>query len=201
MMLLVKALLRAGIATAGLLVIGSGSALATELYSGNTTLGKGTKILASMEGGSSSNFGSTGGTVLETCTSSVFNGELTEAAPNVRLAVIEQTTNECTEPIKVFALATGEIQHIAGTDNGTVFGSGGHVEANVFTSGTPCSYSFGEKTLLGTLTGKTGLTEHATMDIDAIVIKVTGGILCPSSARWISAYTVTSPTGLNVRAS
>lgn len=194
----VKMLGLAAIAALALAAFGASTASAAELYSGATTLGKGTEISASLKAETSASLASTGGTTLDTCTASSVAGKTTSAGGGAGVNVVGEVTalsfSSCTEPVTVTSLGTLEIN-----DSSELTGKGFHVDVNAFTSGTPCAYTAGEGTKLGTLTGTTDTSKHAVMDIDANVSKVTGGILCPSSARWIATYIVTSPTGLNVK--
>ena len=49
---------------------------------------------------------------------------------------------------------------------------------------------------LGLLTGSTA--SHARVEINGVIPLVTGAF-CPETTKWVANYTVTTPTGLNVR--
>jgi hypothetical protein len=106
-------------------------------------------------------------------------------------AVNTLTFGTCTrEPVTTHKGGTLHIKWIEGTTNGTVTSSGAEV-----TTGSPfgtLNCKTGEGTHLGTLKGVAKTTEHATMEINAVLS--CSGI----SSKWEATYTVTSPTGLGV---
>jgi hypothetical protein len=83
---------------------------------------------------------------------------------------------------------------ISGTKNGTVTSDEAEVTVTSTTFGASLVCSTGSGTDIGTLTGKTNTTEHATMDIKGVV---NCGFFVPT-AYWEGSYIVTSPTGLSV---
>jgi hypothetical protein len=98
-----------------------------------------------------------------------------------------------------------EVSHITGTTNGTLTGVGilMRVDTTLFGGTVTCRYRTGTQILtgidLGTLTGST--TGNGAMDINASLTKVeTSNFLCPSSAKWVATYSVSSPTKLYVEA-
>src|SRR6187402_3786969 len=187
-----------------LLSFGVASASTGELYSGEATQGKGTKLTASLESETTSSLTDTAGNPIETCTESTLEGEITKPGSSTESASIAgkhltfSGGPNCKVTVDQSKNGSLEVHHIAGTKNGTVTGSGFHVSIHVF--GTTCVYGLGEsKKDLGTLTGSTSGT--ATVDIDAIVFEQTAPkFLCPDSARWTAKYLVTGPDPLHVTA-
>ena len=183
-------------------------ASATELYSGSTTLGVNATIDASLEPNTSAELTDTAGKPVDTCTTSTVHGAISVAgsATSTAKGEIETLTwgsagDLCTQPLTT-TVAKGqlEVHHIAGTHDGTITGKGTVVDILVF--GVHCLYGTEPATDLGVLLGKTGLTEHATVFIKAVIPELEPNkFTCPDTTRWVASYTVTSLTGLNVRAS
>ena len=186
---------------------GVGTASATELYAGNTTVPAGTTFHITMEPGTSALASDTSLNPIDTCTTTTVHGTwTTTGSPTTTpLLAISSLTNggagdPCTQATSTLTNGNMEIHHIAGTDNGTVTSSGTVVQLTVF--GISCNYGTGPGTDLGILTGKTNTSEHATVDVNAIINEQEPKkFLCPDTSRWIGSYIITSPTGLNVRAS
>jgi hypothetical protein len=177
----------------------AGTASATELYSGATTLKAGTVIDASLTG--SAILETTGGTVLNTCTGGTVKGKTANnggPAETVKGNIEELTWTGCTRETITTKPGALEIHHIAGTKDGTVIGSGSEVTINGL-FGTSCVYGTGPGTHLGTLKGTTA--GDATLAIKATVPLTIPNWLCPSTAVWNANYTVTQPTPLHVTAS
>ena len=196
-----------GIAMALMATANAIPAGATELYWGSTTLGVNTTIHATLEAGTSTLLTDTSGNPIDTCTTSTVHGSLKYAGTSTTTAYgdISELTwgapgDPCTMTTTTVARGQLEIHHIAGAHNGTLTGKGTVVAIQVF--GNECLYGTEPTTDLGTLTGTTDTAKHATMDINAIILELPPKkFLCPDTTRWIANYTVTSPTGLNVRAS
>jgi hypothetical protein len=203
-------------------VVGASTASATELYQVTPggvkdTLGYGTTLHATLEPGTSAALTDTAGNPIDTCTTSTVHGTIgVEDAGGVKTGVGSSTTttvgkigsltwgasgDPCTaEVTNTTVKGELEIHHIAGTDNGTVTGKGNVVTIKIF--GISCLYGTGAGTTLGTLTGKTSATEHATMDINAVINEQEPKqFICPDTGRWIGSYVVTSPTAVYVQAS
>jgi hypothetical protein len=178
----------------------AGSASATVIKSGTTTLGTGTEIKASVAAGGTARLTTTEGTVLNECTESTLVGKTSNtggAAETVKGTVAAGALNwsGCNSTVDTLEGGELEIHHVAGTTNGTLTAKGFTITVTgPFGS---CVFTAGAGTDMGTLTGST--TGNATMDVNAVVTKTSG--LCPNSARWVARYTVTSPTKLNVEAS
>jgi|SRR5690349_19527379 len=189
-------------AIAVLAFLTAGTASATELYSGATTLKSGTAIKASLSG--SATLTTTEGTVLDTCAGGEVNGNSTNnGGPDVPVkgAITALTWTNCTEPTKTLRLANLEIYWTSGL-NGTVVaannseGKSTEVTVNTTFFGS-CVFTMPDGKIIGTLTGST--TTNATFDINATANRVSG--LCPSTAKWVGTYKVTSPSPLHVTAS
>ena len=193
-----KALVLASIvAMAVMAFVGPKDAIATELYSGATTVKAGTLIWSSVEG--SATLTDTSANPIVTCTRSSVNGTVGNAgASSATVATSgEIWFEECVQSVTTVELGSLDLHHVAGGKNGTLTAKGFDIVAHVF--GVECGYTAGTGTDLGTLTGST--TGNATMDVNAILSRKTGGFLCPSTARWIANYAITSPTPLHVTAS
>jgi hypothetical protein len=189
--------------TAVTALIGGSAASATEVYSGNTTLGIGTVTHVTLESESSGLFTDTSGNPIDTCRGTTGSGKALSAGSSTTTpkGIVEVLVNEsCTQPTTTLNGGEGEIHHIAGTDNGTVTSMHTVVTVSVF--GVSCRYGTGQGTDLGTLTGKTSTSEFATMDVNAIINEQEPKqFLCPDTAKWLASYIITSPAGVNVRAS
>jgi len=66
-----------------------------------------------------------------------------------------------------------------------------------FAGSFSCLYGFGEGTHIGTLTGG----EEPILDLNAVVPKRAGSILCPNDFIWAAEYTITTPQPLYVEPS
>jgi hypothetical protein len=175
-----------------------GSASATELYSGATTLGKDTTISASLSG---SSVLSSGGSTLNTCTGGKFAAKITDpGGPTATVKGSLETIDfeNCANVVHTETLGTLEVHHITGTKNGTVRASGTVIGNTIF--GVNCRYESGTGLDLGTLTGAT--SGDAVFDVNATVKGAAGNsFLCPGTANWTATFLVTSPTPLHVTAS
>jgi hypothetical protein len=196
----------AAVALAAMMAYTAASASATELYSGATTQGVGTKIVSSLSGTAS--LTTTGGTVLDTCTGGTVTGEITAAgsATSTTIGTVATsgvTWSGCTKTTDTLEGGELEIHWIAGTHNGTVTGKKFKVTVVVSESfGGTCSYTLGTSTHLGTLIGTTTAPSQATLAINAVVNGAAGNsFLCPSDTKWVANYTVTSPVPLAVKES
>jgi hypothetical protein len=147
---------------------------------------------------STSGAGSTTAEPLVKCTESTVTAESEETGDATHTAkglVTSLTFGGCEgTTVDVLAAGTLEVHHIANTDNGTVTSKNAEVTVNI---GVSCTYGSGAGTDIGTLTGG----PMATMDISAVVNKVAGSFLCPSTAIWEAKYTVTEPEPLYVEPS
>jgi hypothetical protein len=190
----------------------AGSASATVLKKGPTTMAVGEEIKATLASGTSSKLITdplSGEPItLNTCTTSSVTGKITNAGSSTSTVVgsIEKanlTWSNCVSgSVTTIEGGTLEVHSISGTTNGTLTAKSLKITVNTILDA--CTYTAGTGTHMGTLTGTSDTTKHATMDISATVTRVTpdpDNGTCPETAIWKGTYTVTSPTGLNVEAS
>ena len=189
-------------ATLAAALTGPATASATELYKGGnpgTTMAVGEEIAATLESGTSATLTSPTESLLATCTGSELKAKITStgsASATVKGSGTALSFSSCSTAVTTKTLGELEIHHIAETDNGTVTAIGFDVVMTAF--GVECGYGGGTGITLGTLTGNLFAEEQATLDVSATVSKVTGGFLCPATAKWSASYAITSPAGLNV---
>lgn len=192
----IKMLSLAAVAAAALMAF-AGSASATELYSGATTLGSGTKIEST---GTSAVLKAGFSTI--TCNHSEVDGKTSNtggAGVSVEGSITTLAFSECDAVVKVLKPGKLTVHHIAGTDDGTVTSQG--AEVTVEKSGIHCIYGTPTATDIGKLDGKTGAKEDAVLSATASLQRVSGSFLCANPATWTATYTVTTPTPLHVTAS
>ncbi|HET8955396.1 MAG TPA: hypothetical protein VFN18_07040 [Solirubrobacterales bacterium] len=174
-------------------IFGTGSASATILSVGGVTKNEAVSITATLLSGTSAIWKTSGGTTLETCTTSELQGK-TEApfsGTTVNGSMSKWSFGGCSEATNTISTGGFSISWISGTTNGTLSSNGTEHTMYSTLSGTSAICKTGAGTVLGTVTGSSG--GHITIDIDA---KVTCGIL--GTITWVASYTVTSPTGLAV---
>ncbi|HXQ89214.1 MAG TPA: hypothetical protein VN733_06195 [Solirubrobacterales bacterium] len=206
----VKTFALTAVAAMTLVAVGAGTASATELYAitpganPHETLPAGTVLTATLEPETTFSTTDTAGNPIETCTTGVIEGKISNAGSSTMTVTIPVSNvsidgPDCNVTVDQTKNGTLEIHHIAGTTNGTLTGSGFHFSVHVF--GTTCVYGLGEtKRDLGELTGST--TGTGTLDINAVVPEnTTPKFLCPDTTRWIAKYWVTNPDRLFVEAS
>ncbi|HEU4706237.1 MAG TPA: hypothetical protein VFS64_03515 [Solirubrobacterales bacterium] len=184
-------------------ILGAGTASATTQLQINTTpsandnLGVGTRILSTVEASTSTTFSDPSGVENDTCPESTIEGEIEDNSgsgdPTGLISAL--TLERCTEPTRVIRKGSLEIQHIAGTTNGTVISSGAEITVFSTVLGADCFLRTGTGTSLGTLTGAGHGLTNGTTDINATIQVFGCGI---TNARWKGRYEVTSPTGLTV---
>jgi hypothetical protein len=127
----------------------------------------------------------TEGQSLSTCTSGGAEVKITQAggqASNASGDITSQTWSECSATTDTISKGALSIEHITGTDNGTVTGSG--TEVTVIFEGSSCVYGTNAGTHLGTLKGR----EKSVIEIDALLAKDAGGLKCPTTAIWRAKY-------------
>jgi hypothetical protein len=171
------------------------TASATTLKIGGTTQNTDVTIKASLATGTSALLTDTFKAFANTCTSSTVEGnDSTKTSGTVVEGPITTLDfSSCTEGNPTTDLpGTLSVERIGSTINGTVRSNGAKVTVPSFFGTLTCTTS---NTDIGTLTGTTDTTKHATMDINA-VLSCTG----IGTALWTGTYTVTSPTGLNIGA-
>jgi hypothetical protein len=197
----------AAVAAMALMAVVAGSASATTLEVGGTAKNESVTITASLKAGTSAILTDTFGFSSNTCTESHVHGSTTSAdiggktfdntytGDSLTGPLTEESNGlsfgKCTrEPVTAHKSGELHITWISGTTNGTVTSSGAEV-----TTGSPfgtLNCKTGEGTHLGILTGVAKTTEHATMDINAVLS--CSGV----SSKWEATYIVTTPTGLGV---
>jgi len=181
------------------LAVFAGTALATELYSGATTLKAGTSINATLSG--TNTLTSTEGTILDTCTGGELAGKTTNSGSSTEtvkivLEATKITWGGCTNVTSTLQGAEVEWHWLSALLHGTLTIKGLSITIQIPPFGT-CVFTDGTGTTLGTLTGST--TGNAVLDVNAVLTKSSG--LCASTAKWTGTYKVTSPTPLHVTAS
>ena len=181
--------------------LGAGSASATVLCKTQMTEGchaagwaypKGTLIDASLEAGTTLRLKDTAGNTLVTCTASTVKGETTNTGSSTETPdgiVSVLTFAPCDSTVHTIKTGILEVHWIPGTDNGTLTSKEAEVTVTIF--GVSCGYSTGNGTDVGIATGGS----MGTGDFNAIVKKSNGGFLCPETAVWEGAYTITEPAG------
>jgi len=197
----IKMLGLAAVAAAALMAfLGAGTASATELYNGATTLKSGTVLDFSIEPGTTPKLTETTGGLLDECKSSTFKGDITGAGSStttVTGTITQLTWVECTFPTVTTIPGKLEIHHITGTTNGTVTSDAEiGVTINTVFFGS-CVYGVKAGADIGTLTGN---VTPATLDAHAVAVKLSGSAFaCPETATWEASYIATEPTGGSVR--
>jgi hypothetical protein len=77
---------------------------------------------------------------------------------------------------------------------GSKAASGTGVEVTTAVFGTSCVYGLGGGTSLGGMTNTVvGGVDKITLDVAALLGKISGGFLCASPAKWTANYIVTNP--------
>jgi hypothetical protein len=183
--------------TAVLAFIGADSASATVLCnepaSECTSYEKGASLSAFLTG--STTLSTTGGTLLDTCTLGMSEGTTSSAggsSETVSESIEELTWESCTNTTDTVSNGELEIHSISGTNNGTVTGK--NISVTVNTAFGSCTYGTGTAIDLGTLVGGS----PAMLEVNTILSKTAGGLLCPSEAEWAASYALTSPEPLYV---
>jgi|SRR5690349_2522323 len=177
--------------------ISAGTASATEVYSGATTLKSGTELKSSLSG--SATLTTTEGTVLDTCAGGEVNGKSSNngsATETVKYIIILIHWTECIEPTLTIKVGTLEIHWTSGLNGTVTAGTASEVTVNTTIFGS-CVFTIPTGGTIGTLTGST--SGNATFDVNATATRVSG--LCPSTTKWVGTYKVTSPSPLHVTAS
>jgi hypothetical protein len=175
----------------------AGSASATELYSGATTLKAGTVIKGSLT--STAILEDTEGNVLNKCTGGILEAEVKNAggsSATVSGPIRKMTWSGCEKGTTTTVGGELEIHHNAGTNNGVLTAKNTETTISAL-FGTSCVYGAGAALNLGTVNGG----NPANLTINTIVPGISGGFLCPSHARWTVNYEVTSPKPMHVTAS
>lgn len=92
------------------------------------------------------------------------------------------------------------IAHSLGSGNGAITSVGAEFTTTVNSIfGTiTCVYATGSGTKIGTLTGASSSTGHATLHVAATIPRTGGSGLCGSTAEMSGSYKVNTPTGLKI---
>ena len=126
-------------------------------------------------------------------------GELTAhgAAATASGPISTLTFGGCTGGDVVTVSLKGTLEaHSIGSGNATLTSNGAKVTAVDGATGVACEFTT-TNTDVGTVTGATTPTGHATLDIASAKIPRTGdSILCGATATWTGSYKVNTPTGL-----
>jgi hypothetical protein len=186
----------AAIAALGLMAfVGAGTASATTLATdaaGTVKYGTGTEIHSTLKTGTTWILENTSGETIATCTESTIKGSIGTATGTwVSISISSLIFSKCSQATVTINLGSAEIMQTSG-DAGTTVGKNAKVTLNIF--GVSCTYGTGEGTTLGTLTGG----EAPELAINAVLPRVEGGFLCPSTARWTANYVYTSPHAIHI---
>jgi hypothetical protein len=164
-----------------------------------STLGIGNEIITSLKSGTSALKKTTAGEIFETCSTSGFEGTITEAGSattHTRAKLWNFTMEGCAHPMTTIAPGTIKIEYLSGTTNGRLYSENFEASMYIAPLGVTCTAKTASGTNLGTITGAISSTGYATFDMNAVLS--TG--LC-GDISLAGTYTVTSPTGLVVKAS
>jgi len=183
-------------------LIGVEASSATALCKTTTTpcdsgYGKGTTLDASMTSGTTAILKSTSETVLDTCTAGTVKGTTAnagggEAEEPVTGTVETLSFSSCSRTTHTLKTGEFEIQKIAETDDGTLISRNAEITVDsIFGS---CVFGTASGTDLGTLKGG----ESPTIEVNAVVPKISGNGACPAHAVLTASYTLTEPKPLYV---
>jgi hypothetical protein len=203
----------AAIAALGLMAfVGAGTASATTISTdaaGTIKYPVGTEIHSTLKSGTSAILETTAGETVATCTTSTVKGKIED--PAVKTGEVEYPSGtwitgaissltwgepegvggKCSQTTDTLTKGSLEIMQTTG-DAGTVVSKASEVTLTLF--GVSCVYGTGAGTTLGTITGG----EAPELAINAVLPKISGSFLCPSSGRWTATYTITSPHALHI---
>ncbi|HEX6781143.1 MAG TPA: hypothetical protein VF125_03835 [Solirubrobacterales bacterium] len=176
--------------------VGAGTASATTLYVKGVAQTGSVTLSSSIASGGSAILKDTNNATVDTCKESTVTGSTKSPFSGATVTGDIETGNltfgGCSHKTTVLKPGTLHVAYTSG-DNGTVSSSGAEVTVESTIFGASCIAKTGTGTTIGTLNGKTGATEHATMTINGVIPMG----LC-GDANWTGSYTVTSPTGLSV---
>lgn len=181
-----------GLALMALAGVGTASATTLSTDSAGTfKYGAGTSIEATLKSGTSSEWKTTGGSLIGTCTTSSFSGTISTATGAfVSGSVNWLTWGGCSQ--FTFTVFPGSFEFSKGFGDSASFWSlGTEVTFEIF--GVSCTYGWLTSHQLGSVTGG----EAPEISISANLSKTAGGFLCPGSATWTASYVVTSPHSLH----
>jgi hypothetical protein len=184
------------------MVLGAGTAAATELYKNtapnpNDTLGINTELQMSLRAGTSLQLIDTwNSATIATCAGSELKGKTASAGgeaihPSGSLSTVGFTN--CSDPFTIISNGTFFVQHIAGTTNATLIVSGLKLKFKHTWMGKECTLETTGS--FGVLTGATSATGHAMLHVSANLDDMKAPT-CGLFGRLTGTYTVTTPTGL-----
>jgi hypothetical protein len=170
----------------------AGTASATVLKSGGTTLGSGTKIEST-----GTNAVLKAGFATIECAHSEVDGKTSNtggASETVEGVLAGLTFTGCNGTVNV--LKKGRlITHYTTSMNGTMTSQG--AEVTVAIGSTSCTYGTPTETSIGTVSGGT----VGVLQVSASLQRVAGGFLCTNPGSWRATYNINSPRPLEVAAS
>ncbi len=185
---------------------GASSASATVTCTTNVHFGCGagwkitTSMVATQTEGTTAILETTGGVVLDTCTGSKVEGEITNpggptetVSGNIN-SLLWGTCSRTTHTLKIGSL---EVHNIAGTNDGTLTATGG-TEVTINTIFGSCIYGTGAALDIGRITGGTPAILHTN---SVVVPKVGGNAACPAHGVWNATFTLTNHHGVWVTTS
>jgi hypothetical protein len=177
----------AGAAQATVLCTTADTAECTMLYPG------GTVVNLSLKSGTTMVVEATSGSLEDTCSGATVKGTVgVEAGEAASIELSEWSWSSCTQPTTGFTAGSLDIEHIVGTQNGTVIGKGTEWTVEAFK--VNCIYGLASGTDLGVLTGGA----EPVLDLNAIIKKKSGSFLCPSDSVLTANLVVTEPHALYV---
>lgn len=178
-------------------LVGAGTASATKLCKVNNPTScsshypVGTKVDTSMQTNQTLIVETPEGTVLDTCLEFTTKGETINTASTgerVKMKLSEMAWIECTKTTDTLKNGSLEVDYITGTSNGTV--TGRETEFTINTIFGSCVYGYGATgSHVGTVVGGS----PATVNINAIIPKISGNFACPTEARFTAGLAWTEP--------
>jgi hypothetical protein len=136
-----------------------------------------------------------GKTVVAKCTEGELKGKPSSGGASETVKVPVQASDftwpGCTVNTATLEGGELEIHAIEGSDNGAVTATGFSFTTTAF--GVSCIYTFASSTNIGTLTASA--TGDATLHINTVFTKKSGGFLCPTDLKWREEFTQVKPEG------
>jgi len=192
------------VAMAAIGIGGAGTASATVLCKATESpcgeanlIKKGAEFVADTEGRTL--IEETSGLIIESCTGGTLSTTISGqggAIETVNIATVPSTWawSGC-EAGGLSATESGtlELQHLAGTDHGTLTGKGFGIKIT-----TPeCTYVSASGNEVGRITG--GASPK--IDVHSVLVKSKGSLICPQYVIWVANYKITKPASFYVVAS
>lgn len=181
----------AAVAAMAFTAVVASTSSATTLEVGGVTQNSAVTLEMSLASGTSTTLSATGGSLANTCTTSVMHGTTSTFTGSVAKGPLSTLTfTNCTRPVTVHKAGTIEVTDIANSTNGTAYWDEAEVTVGTPVGTVTCIPS--PTTHIGTITGNA--SGKGTMHGSGVL---NCGFLLPS-ASWKGTYTVTSPSGLGV---